>query len=249
MGPESIGFWIAAIAAAILVGMSKGGLPVVGMFAVPLMAFVMNPILAAGLLLPVYVVSDQFGLYAYRRDFNARVLKICVPAAVVGIGIGWATAEIVPERLVLAIIGLIGALFSLSLLLRRGPAGEPKEPDVARGWFWGAATGFTSFVSHAGAPPWQVYVLPLQMSKTAFAGTSTIMFAIVNAVKLVPYYFLGQLNPHNLKVAGFLLLPSILGVFAGVRLVRIIPQKLFFQFVTWTLLAVSLLLIRDAAVG
>jgi uncharacterized membrane protein YfcA len=75
------------------------------------------------------------------------------------------------------------------------------------------------------------------------------MFAIVNAVKLVPYYFLGQLNPENLKVAAVLLLPASLAVLAGVRLVRVIQQDLFFRLVTWALLAVSLRLLWDAAFG
>ena len=54
---------------------------------------------------------------------------------------------------------------------------------MPRGLFWGVITGFTSFVSHSGGPPYQVYALPLKMTKTVFAGTSTIAFAIINAVK------------------------------------------------------------------
>ena len=57
----------------------------------------MNPVVAAGMLLPVYVVSDMFGLYAYRHAFDRRVLAILLPGAVVGIGVGWATATVVPE--------------------------------------------------------------------------------------------------------------------------------------------------------
>jgi uncharacterized membrane protein YfcA len=244
-----LGFWIAAVVAAILVGMSKGGLPVFGMMAVPVLALFMSPITAAGLLLPVYVVSDMFGLWAYRRDADWRILKITVPAAVVGIGIGWATASVVPERLVVGLVGLIGTVFALSLLLRRAGSVPARQPDRARGWCWGGIAGFTSFVSHGGGPPWQVYALPLGLAKTVFAGTTTVMFAIVNAVKLVPYYFLGQLNPENLKVAAFLLLPASLAVLAGVRLVRVIPHELFFRLVTWALLAVSLRLLWDAATG
>ncbi len=71
---EEIGFWLAAVVAAALVGMGKGGVPIVGMLAVPVMALVMNPVVAAGMLLPVYVVSDMFGLYAYRHAYDRRVL-------------------------------------------------------------------------------------------------------------------------------------------------------------------------------
>jgi uncharacterized protein len=120
---------------------------------------------------------------------------------------------------------------------------------VAPGLFWGAVTGFTSFVSHAGAPPYQVYTLPLGMQKAVFAGTSTIAFAVINAVKLVPYYALGQLNLGNLKVAAVLAVPAAIAVFAGVRLVKWLPEKLFFQLVTWALLLISLKLIWDGVRG
>ena len=238
-------FWIAATVAAICVGMSKGGLPVIGNLSVPIMALVMSPLMAAGLLLPVYVISDMFGLWAYRRAFDARVLWIVLPGAVFGIGIGWATASIVPEASVTLVIGLIGVAFALNLLLRRQVEGPPREPKVAPGLFWGAVAGFTSFVSHAGAPPYQVYTLPLRLPKAVFAGTSTIAFAVINAVKLIPYYDLGQINMANLQAAAVLAIPASLAVFVGVRLVRRLPEKAFFRLVSWALLLVSLKLIYD----
>ena len=67
-------FWWAAVVASVFVGMGKGGLPVIATLAVPTLALVISPVTAAGLLLPVYVVSDVFGLMAYRRSFDRRVL-------------------------------------------------------------------------------------------------------------------------------------------------------------------------------
>jgi uncharacterized protein len=247
--PPEILFWFAAILAAIFVGMSKGGLPIIGMLGVPILSLVVNPVMAAGLLLPVYVVSDVFGLYAYRSNFDRRVLAILIPAAAIGIAFGWATASFVPERLVTALVGLIGLVFSANLLLRKSMQSDARTASVGPGLFWGALTGFTSFVSHAGAPPYQVYVLPLKLSKAVFAGTSTILFAAINAMKLVPYYFLGQLSGDNLKTAAYLMVPAALAVFAGFRLVKILPEKLFFSLVTWALLAISLQLLWKAYVG
>src|SRR3989338_4181763 len=71
-GMDGAFFWSLAVIAAILVGMGKGGLPVVGMLSVPVLALVMSPVAAAGLLLPGYVVSDMFGLYAYRHPLDRR---------------------------------------------------------------------------------------------------------------------------------------------------------------------------------
>lgn len=242
-------FWAVAVVAAALVGMGKGGVPVVGMLGVPVMALVISPVVAAGLLLPVYVVSDMFGLYAYRHAFDRRVLAIVLPGAVAGIGFGWATATIVPEAAVTLLVGVIGVVFALNLLLRRQVVAEPKRGAVVPGLFWGAVTGFTSFVCHSGAPPYQVYTLPLGMTKAVFAGTSTIAFAVINAVKLVPYYALGQLSAANLKHAAVLAVPAALAVFAGVRLVNWMPERLFFRLVTWALLLISVKLIWDGVSG
>jgi uncharacterized protein len=114
---------------------------------------------------------------------------------------------------------------------------------------WGGLAGFTSFVSHAGGPPYQVYVLPLRLEKAVFAGTATIAFAYVNMIKLIPYYALGQLSVSNLKAAAILAVPASFAVFAGVRLVKVIPEQLFFKLVTWALLAISIKLIWDGARG
>lgn len=242
-------FWCLGIASAFLVGMGKGGLPVVGMLAVPVLSLVISPVTAAGLLLPVYVVSDMFGLYAYRHEFNLRVLAILLPGAVVGIGIGWATATIVPEPAVTLAVGLIGVVFALNLLFRANNNAKARPADVPRGLFWGVLTGFTSFVSHSGGPPYQVYTLPLKMTKTVFAGTSTIAFAVINVAKLVPYWALGQFSAENLHVAVLLMPVAAVAVFTGVRLVRVLPEVLFFKLVTWALLLVSVKLIWDGVHG
>ncbi len=237
-------FWAMALAAAMLVGMGKGGMPVVGMLGVPVLALAISPVTAAGLLLPVYVLSDMFGLYAYRQAFDRRLLAILVPGVTIGAGLGWATAGMMPEWLVTALVGVIGTVFALRLLAGGG-AEVAGEARVDRGLFWGTVAGFTSFVSHSGAPPFQIYVLPLRLPKMIYAGTNTILFAYLNAIKLVPYWALGQFSPQNLKVA-VMLMPAAAGaVFLGVWLVRVLPEALFFRLVTWALLIVSVKLLAD----
>jgi uncharacterized membrane protein YfcA len=240
---EGPSFWIAALAASVLVGMGKGGIPVVGMLGVPVLALAIPPGVAAAILLPVYVVSDVFGLWAYRHAFDSRVLAILMPGMVLGVAVGWATYSLVSEAAVTVLVGLVGAIFALNQIIRRPAPSAGRRAEVAPGLFWGAVTGFTSFVSHSGAPPYQVYTLPLGLPKMVYAGTATIAFAFVNAVKLVPYAALGLLAPANLKTAALLAPAAAAAVFLGVRLVRFLPEALFFRIVTWALLAISVRLI------
>jgi uncharacterized membrane protein YfcA len=247
MDQSEILFVVCASLAAIFIGLSKGGVPMIGMLGVPVLALVISPIRAAALLLPIYVVTDMFGLWAYRREFSGRNLAILVPAAIAGIGFGWATATMVSDTFVTLLVGLIGLAYCFDLWRKRHRKMPARPADVPRGLFWGALTGFTSFVSHSGAPPYQMYVMPQRLSKLVFAGTSTILFAIINAVKLLPYWALGQLNVDNLETAALLFPVGIAATLIGVRIVRIISEETFYRLVTAGLFVVSVKLTFDGA--
>jgi uncharacterized membrane protein YfcA len=241
-----LAFFLVAGLAALLVGLSKGGLSMAGALGTPLLAMVMSPVKAAALLLPIFVVSDWFGLYAYRREFDKRNLMILIPAGIAGIGIGWLSSAVVSERMVGLLIGVIGIAFCLNAWRLRNHPPVPRPADIPRGVFWGAIAGFTSFVSHSGGPPYQVYVLPQRLSKTVFAGTTTITFAVINLVKLLPYWQLGQLDVVNLKTSLLLMPIAVAGTFIGVWLVRIIPQRTFFVFIHVALFVLSIKLVIGA---
>ena len=241
----SLLFIVIAGLSAFLVGASKGGLPMVGVLGVPLLALVMPPVAAAALLLPVYIVSDMVGLWAYRKEYSARNLVILVPAMIFGVGLGWATAKITEEWMVTLLVGVVGLYYCASVILRKANA-PPKPADVPRGVFWGMIAGFTSFVSHTGGPPYQAYVLPQKLPKMMFAGTSTIVFAIINLVKLVPYWALGQFNPTNLEVAAMLSPIAIAGALIGYKLTAILPEGIFYRLVEVALFLISLKLIHEA---
>lgn len=242
-------FWLVAVLGAVMTGMGKGGLPMVGALVVPVMALAINPVVAAGLMLPVYVVSDWFGLYAYRKEFDRRVLLIAMAGMTIGVGIGWAAASVVSEDWVTVLVGVISVLFALNQILRRPVLAEPRPATVAPGLFWCGIAGFTSFVSHTGGPPFQVWTLPLGLRKAVFAGTSTIAFAYVNMIKLVPYVMLGQINLHSLELAAVLMPVAAASVFLGVWLVKVLPEMLFFRILTWSLLVVGLQLVWKGLQG
>ena len=104
-------FWALAALASFFVGVSKGGLPLIGILAVPLLSLVISPVVAVGLLLPIYIFSDMYGLWIYRREYDTRNIMILVPAAAVGILIGWATARITNEDVVKLLVGVIGLAY------------------------------------------------------------------------------------------------------------------------------------------
>ena len=195
-------FYAAAIPAVFLVGLSKGGFGgTFAMLGVPILALVISPLQAAGIMLPILVVMDIIALIAYKGRADWKSLTILLPAATLGIGIGWATAAYVNDAFVTFLIGVISIAFVADYVFKQRKKTHSAGHNIPKGSFWGAIAGFTSFISHTGGPPFQMYVLPLRLAPTLFAGTAVIFFAVVNAIKLVPYFLLGQFDTTNLSTS------------------------------------------------
>jgi uncharacterized membrane protein YfcA len=242
-------YLVIASCAALLIGMSKGGLPLVGMMSVPLLSLVMSPVKAVILLLPLYIISDVVGVWLYRRNYSAINLKILVPASMLGILIGWLTASMISDLTIKLIIGLVGVSFCLQTWLKRGQVEDAMTASVPKGAFWGAASGFTSFIAHAGGPPFQVFVLPQKLPKAEFAGTATILFAIINLAKIGPYQNLSPYKWDDMVNALVLVPFALLGTVLGAYLTKRIADAWFFKLLQAGLFLVSLKLIWDAFRG
>lgn len=237
-------FYLVAIPAVLLVGISKGGFgSAFGGIGVPLMALAIAPQQAAAILLPVLCLIDLVGLRVYYRKWDVANLKIMVPGALVGIALGALTFGMLKESGIRVLVGSIAVLFTLNtwfgLAARQGPAGR----SVLKGSFWSGVSGLTSFIAHAGGPPAQVYILPQRLDKTAYVATISLFFTIVNAVKLVPYAWLGQFSAANLATS-LVLAPLVpFGVWAGLWLQNRVNHVWFYRISQSCLLLTGLQLI------
>jgi uncharacterized membrane protein YfcA len=248
-----LAFYPVAVVAILLTGISKGGFGAgAGGLAVPIMSIIIAPPEAAGIMLPILCAMDIFGVYAWRGQASAEHLRILVPGAIAGIALGALAFGTLPVNAIRLIIGLIAVIFAvnmgfgLSERLAKRLAAESRPPGRSAGTFWGALSGFTSTLAHAGGPPFAVYILPQNIDKTAIVATSAVFFFVVNYVKLVPYYFLGQLNAANLS-ASLLFAPlAPLGVWLGVWLHRRISDRTFYRVSYLLLFATGAKLIFDA---
>jgi uncharacterized membrane protein YfcA len=235
-------FYAVAIPAVIFLGLSKGGFAGVGIAATPLLALYLPPLEAAALLLPVLITQDLISIYVYRRNWDASNLKIMLPGAVIGMGLAWLLASRISDNAVRITIGLIGVAFVINVWRKRASI-EPSRMGPVGGVFWGAVSGFTSFMTQAGGPPFQVYVLPQRLPKLVLVGTTTIFFAVVNALKIVPYFALGQFHAGNFATSLALLPMAIVANFAGIWLVKHTPTGLFYNIAYALLFVISLVLL------
>ena len=233
--------------AVILLGLSKGGFAGIGAIGTPLVALVVGPVEAAAIILPILIVQDVVGVWAFRHSWDRQILALMLPAAAIGIALAYWFAAVLPEAGMQILLGLISVLFAArSLWLQRGgrvPA--PAHPPRWFGFLMGIAVGVTSQIAHAGQPPFQIYVLPKRLPRDMLVGTTAIFFAAVNWFKVPAYLALGQFSRAHL-MASAILMPLALGsTLAGVWLVRRVDADRFYTLIYWLLLLIGLKLVWD----
>lgn len=241
-------FYLAAIPAILLFGIAKGGFGGgLGVMSVPLLALVVTPIQAAAILLPILCLMDLFGLYAYRGRWVWPELYRLLPASLAGIAIGTAMFGLMSAAVIRLMLGLIAITFTLHhwWQTRDSNAANLRNFPRAAGVIAAATAGFTSFIAHAGGPPLSMYLLRRGLTRTEFVATTTVFFALVNYVKLIPYAWLGQLASNNLLLSLVLAPLAPIGIYIGVWLHRRVSDRFFFRFAYALLFVVGLKLMYD----
>ena len=241
-------FYLAAVPAVIIVGLSKGGFGGgVSVLGVPIIALVIPPVEAAAIMLPILVVMDAVAVLHWRGVWDRRSVALLLPATMVGLAVAWAVAAYVTDSAVRLIIGAIALVFTVDYLFRRKSRAEARPHSAVKGWLCGAVGGFTSFVSHAGGPPISMYLLPLRLEPGVMAGTIVLIFAVNNFVKLLPYAMLGQFSGAHLAASAVLLPLAPVSTWLGARLVRLVSFETFYRISYAALFLIGLKLLWEGA--
>lgn len=234
--------------AVFITGLAKGGFSGVGALAMPIAVMGAPPLQAAAILLPILIVQDAVSVYVFRRTWDRGVVFAMIPGMIVGVGLGWLYASALPAKALLGAVGAISMLFGLHRLWmeRGGRIPVPSNSPLWVGSLFGAATGFTSQIAHAGAPPFQMWVLPRRLERDSLVGTSAISFAALNWIKAPAYAALGQLSPTNLRHAAVMLPLALISTFAGVWLVRRTDTNRFYTIIYVMMVLLGGKLLADA---
>jgi len=247
-------FWVTAVFVMVLTGLGKSGFGSgIGALATPLLALTIGAANAAALLLPLLIIMDLFTVPYYYNRFDRRHLTILLIGSLFGIAVGAYFFDTLSHNEQALKMG-IGALAILFVVLQIGRslilgALSERKPGRVMGWLMGALGGFTSTIAHAGGPPVTIYLVPQQLPRDLYVGTAALLFAMINLIKLVPYYYLGLLRVGNISTVLVLAPLAYVGVWLGVFLNKRFTDKWFTRFVYAFLLLTGIQLLTGWHLG
>ena len=221
--------WIVIALCAVMVGISKTGIPGVAILVVPLMASVLPARSSVGVLLGILILADLFAAGYYRHNAQWRHLSRLLPIAFVGIVAGYFGLRAVSDEQLKPIIGMI-VLVMLGFNYWRSKVNSQQAPIPTQWWFaagLGFLAGVTTMMANAAGPIMIIYLLAMRLPKIEFVGTSAWFFFVVNWLKVPFSASLELMTAESLKL-NLMMLPFIaIGAITVILVLKRIPQKAF----------------------
>ncbi len=221
--------WVVVSLCAIMVGITKTGIPGLGILVVPLMAIAIPARQSVGVLLGILILADLFAIVYHRR--NARwghVLRL-LPAAFAGIVAGYFGLKVVNDQQLKPIIGgIVLVMLSVNYWWTRA---KGQDTPVPTQWWFVAGLGFlagvTTMMANAAGPIMIIYLLAMRLPKVEFVGTGAWFFFVINWLKVPFSANLELMTAESVKL-DLIMLPFIAaGAAVGILVLKRIPQKAF----------------------
>jgi len=235
------GQWALLVAGAFFVGLSKTGLPGLGVLFVAVFSVALGARAATGVVLPMLIVGDLLATATYRRHLVWTQLWRLFPWTAAGVVAGWLVFGKLDDARSARLIGFIlVAMLGLHFWRKiRTPSEATVETSawpVAAGT--GVVAGFCTLVANAAGPVMNLYLLAMKLPKLEFMGTCAAFFLLLNWFKVPFMVNLGLINAASLQLNLYLVPAVVAGAVAGRWTLGRINQK-WFEIITLTLTAAA----------
>ena len=221
--------WFVVGLSAFVVGLSKTGIPGVGILPALLMAHVMPALQSTGMLLGILILGDLFAAGYHRRNARWSHMVRLLPAAFAGIVAGYFAMRVIGDAQLKPVIGVI-VLVMLALNYWRSRS-RGADLHVPTQWWFAAGLGFmaglTSMMANAAGPIMIIYFVAMRLPKIEFVGTSAWFFFVVNWLKVPFHANLDTMTVETAKLDLMMLPAIVVGAVVGIFFLKRIPQKAF----------------------
>ncbi len=239
------GFFLLFLLSSLTIGMSKAGLSGLGLVMVPLMALIFGARESTGIILPMLITADIMAVIYYRSHAVWKHILRVMPWAVAGIIIALITGNLINDnqfRIILLTVVWIMLILMLANDLRQKRGTEIPENHLFAS-LMGLTGGFSTMIGNAAGPVFTLYFLSMHLPKKEFIGTSAWLFLILNVSKLPLQAFVWNNITLNTLKADLIAVPVIVGgIFLGIWIVKLLPERIYRFFVIFATMATSLLL-------
>ena len=236
--------WILIVVCAMLIGMSKTGVPGVSMIVVPTLALIFGGKQSTGILLPILIIADVFAVVYYHRDAKWKHLLRALPWAFAGLFLALWIGNLVNDDQFKRIIA-ITVFLSIALMIWKDYYSK-REFTPDKWWFaalMGIVGGFATMIGNVAGPIFAIYLLAMHLNKKSFIGTTAWFFFIINLSKFPLQVLVWKNINLNTITISMIVLPAIaLGAWLGISLVKRIPEKAY-KWVVIVITVVSAFLI------
>ena len=232
-----------ALTAAFVIGVSKAGIKGIAIINVTLMALAFGAKESTGLVVPLLVAADIFAVVYYNRHTRWKYIFRFLPWMLIGILIGVLIGNDLPDKsfkITMAII-ILGSVIMMYWWDKR------KSKVVPTHWlfagFIGTIAGITTMIGNLAGAFSNIYFLAMRIPKNEFIGTAAWLFLIINVFKLPFHIWVwGTITPETLLINLKLIPGVVVGIFVGIKLVKIIKEA-FYRKLILILTAVGAFLI------
>ncbi|MAM91507.1 MAG: hypothetical protein CMI15_08520 [Opitutaceae bacterium] len=240
--PYELWQWIFFAIAAIIIGMSKCGIPGLGILNVAIFQNVLLAKDATGFGLPLLVVGDFCAVIAFRKHAEWKQVFRLIPFAAVGVVIGFFVLGSIDNGQARLLIGASLVIMIVLHVANRSSKGPNESGLLSRSFapIIGGMAGFVSMIANAAGPLMNLYLLAMRMPKMAFLGTSVYFFTLLNLFK-IPFLVSIDIITWESAMANVRLVPFVVvGAFAGYYFARKVNQEWFERTAFWlTIVAVG----------
>lgn len=217
------------IFAAIICGMAKGGIQGLTIVATPIMAMMFGAKFSTGVILPMFVVADAIAVYHYGKNANIKEILRLLPTTLVGFIVAAMVAMNMPTEVFQKLMAWTLLIVYIIMLWAEF---YPNSQKYVNAWwysgFFGFFGGFATLIGNVAGPVLTMYLLSKRKEKYEFVGTNACFFFILNFLKLPVHAFLWKNFQVNTFLLGVLMFPFVfLGIFIAIKLVKILPDKIY----------------------
>jgi len=233
--PDDGWMLLLALFGALCIGLSKSGLAGTATLNVVIMAKIFGAKPSVGIVLPMLIVADFMGFLINRKGGSWKQILPMVPAAVVGVIIGWFMLDHVDNSTARIVIGwLILSLLAFNVVLNRRRE-QLLELTRHRTFTWGMGfvSGVSTMLANAAGPVMTVYLLAQRLEKKEHLGVFCRFFLFINLFKLPFSGSLGLVTGPSLMTNVVLLPGVIAGILLGWQILKRIQQNAFENVLAW----------------